>query len=343
MIFTKGLALVDKHSRAVDYPKTGQPANFDISELPKEWPHFMEKKRTYRSEKVLGAMYDEVVKHSPKFDPSWEHAFDKRITKRFELDQSTRDTVKAIKLQYDISVRRILAQHEVQSEFELYTGWCMTKPRIGSDYKRQESLGQEYEALKQRFRDQCYNLLSEDEPEALDKLVAAMYMVTEEEVQAALRGDGHSIRSVESCGGDGGADDNPNMPLISFPWIFHWVLVRIAMGSSYRPGKVMLAAAQRVPSVNYKMRSLFGDPQSLDVQRDSRAADGNASSEATETGLVQGDTSIVEATEGMTNIVVDDGGDDDEGDDEQTSFAENLEVDAGEEAAVDRLFAMMGS
>ncbi|KAG5966246.1 hypothetical protein E4U56_001355 [Claviceps arundinis] len=338
------LALVDKHSRAVDYPKTGQPANFDISELPKEWPHFMEKRSTYRSEKVLGAMYDEVVKHSPKFDPSWEHAFDKRITKRFELDQSTRETVKAIKLQYDVSVRRILAQHEVQSEFELYTGWCMTKPRIGSDYKRQESLGQEYEALKQRFRDQCYNILSEDEPEALDKLVAAMYMVTEEEVQAALRDDGHTVRSVESSGGDEGAADNdPNMPLISFPWIFHWVLVRIAMGSSYRPGKVMLAAAQRVPSVNYKMRSLFGDPQSLDVQRGIRAVDGNASSEAAETGPVQGDTSMVEATEGMTNIVVDDGENDDEGDDEQSSFAENFEADPGEEAAVDRLFAMMGS
>ncbi|KAG5983461.1 hypothetical protein E4U55_008116 [Claviceps digitariae] len=353
------LHLADKHSRAVDYPKTGEPANFDTSEQPKKWPHFMEKRSSYHSKKALGAIYDKVVEHTPKFDPSWEDAFDKRITGRFEMDQHTRETVKAVKLQYDISVRRLLAQYEVGTEFELFTSWCLSKPRIGSDYKRQESLGQEYEALKQRFREQCYNLLDENKPEHLDRFVAAMYMVTEEEVKAALKDGEHSTGSEQSrggaCYGAGTDDSKPAMPLISFPWIFHWVMARIAVGKTYKPGKGILAAAQRMPAVNPKMRFLFGDPHSRKVLADIGGTDATASIESKEGPAGKGDqtqkeNTMIETVKSMTDVgrVDDDAAaaaaaDDDDDADEQEFQAERFKVDLGAESAVDRLAALMGS
>ncbi|KAG5929419.1 hypothetical protein E4U53_002455 [Claviceps sorghi] len=347
------LDLADRHSRAVDYPKTGEPAKFDVSENPQEWPHFMEKKRSYHSNRALGAIYDMVMKHNPKFNPSWEHAFDRRITERFEMDQNTREAVKAVKLQYDISVRRLLAQYEVGTEFELYTGWCLSKPKIGSDYKRQESLGHEYETLKQRFREQCYNLLDGDKPEHLDKFVAAMYMVTEEEVKAALKDVEDSVSSDQFraavAEGDG---SKAVMPLISFPWIFHWVLVRIAMGNSYKPGKAIMAAAQRMPAVNPKMQSLFGDPHSPKARADTGGMDVNVSIESRD-GSAKNENAIIEAAEdeAHTNPVDDAAAAaaaaaasavDDEAD-EQESWAETFKADLGADAAVDRLMALVGT
>ncbi|KAG6029796.1 hypothetical protein E4U41_000283 [Claviceps citrina] len=339
------LDLADKHSTAVDYPKTGEPAPFDRRDQPRTWPHFMEKKQSYHSKKALGHIYDKVVKHSSKFDPSWEHAFDKRITERFEMDQNTRETLKKVKLEYDISVHRLLTQYEIGTEFELYSSWCMSKPRIGSDYKMQESLGQEYEALKQRFREQCHNLLEKDEPEHLDRLVAAMYMVTEEEVKAATKDGKDSASSKQSrVAADGG---KLVMPLISFPWIFPWVMVRLVMGRTYKPGKAILAAAQRMPLVNYKTRSLFGDPHSRSARADIGAMHVNALIEvkeglATKVGRPEGGNLVVEAAESMAHIDQPVGGDDDDHDaEEELSCAERLMVDLTGEAAIDRLMAMV--
>ncbi|KAG5924928.1 hypothetical protein E4U42_004531 [Claviceps africana] len=354
------LDLAEKHSQAVDYPKTGEPAKFDLGEYPTTWPHFMEKRRSYRSEKALGVMHDMVVKHSPKFDPSWEHAFDRRITQRFETDPNTREAVRAVKLQYDISVRRLLAQYEVGTEFELYTSWCLSKPKIGSDYKRQESLGQEYDALKQRFREQCYNLLERDKSEEqLDRFVAAMYVVTEEEVKAALKDvedpvGGEECRAAATAAqGDG---STPTMPLISFPWIFHWVLIRIVMGNSYKPGKAIMAAARRMPAVNPKMQSLFGDPHSHKARADTGGMDGTVSTES-RGGSAKSENATIGTAEDVARVGrVDDAADGDaadgdeadgdgadgDGADEQESWAETFKVDLGEDAAVDRLIALMG-
>ncbi|KAK2591905.1 hypothetical protein QQS21_010403 [Conoideocrella luteorostrata] len=242
----KCLKLADQHSKAVDYPKTGEPATFDRKEAPKRWPHFMEKraKITYRSNKALGAVFDEVVKHTIQFHPSSEHAFDNRILEKFEIGQETLNAAKKIKTQYDISVGRLLVQYDVKTEFELYSGWALSKPRIGSDYKRQEELGQEYGALKQRFREQCYKEIGSDRreesrEESLEKFVAAMYKITAEQDKAAREPEG-----------DGDEGDRPRVPLISFPWIFHWVMIKLAMGKTYKPGKAVLAAAQRWPPMN---------------------------------------------------------------------------------------------
>ncbi|KAL6698400.1 RNA dependent RNA polymerase domain-containing protein [Trichoderma pleuroticola] len=243
------LRLAQLHSQAVDYPKTGEPAEWNPSQdNPQDWPHFMEKRASYTSERALGKIYNRVVKQSIQFRPDWENAFDQRIINRFQLDNAMLKDARKIKSQYDISVRRILLQYNLATEFELYTSWAMSKPSIGSDYKRQEELGKEFDAVKQRFRDACFEAAGGHDEAKIDRFVAAMYKVTEEEIKIALfehhRGptnEGGVIVPARRL-------DPKSMPFISFPWIFPWVMIRIASNGKCNPKKSVLAAAhQRVP------------------------------------------------------------------------------------------------
>ncbi|KAJ4865061.1 RNA dependent RNA polymerase domain-containing protein [Trichoderma breve] len=244
------LRLAELHSQAVDYPKTGEPAEWNPAQHnPQEWPHFMEKRVCYKSEKALGQIYNRVIKQSIQFRPDWENAFDQRIINRFQLDNAMLKDARKIKVQYDISVRRILLQYNLATEFELYTSWAMSKPSIGSDYKRQEELGKEFDAVKQRFRDACYEAAGGHNEAKIDRFVAAMYKVTEEEIKIAL------FEHHRGPTNEGGVVvparrlEPKSMPFISFPWIFPWVMIRIASDGKCNPKKSILAAAhQRVPA-----------------------------------------------------------------------------------------------
>ncbi|PHH87352.1 hypothetical protein CDD83_8988 [Cordyceps sp. RAO-2017] len=237
--------LAGLHSEAVDFPKTGKPAEIGSKLQPERWPHFMEKRRWYESKRALGVIYDKVKSRTVEFRPDWQHAFDQRITTKFELENGQLEAARRIKAQYDLAVRRILAQLNVATEFELYTSWAMSKPAVESDYKRQEQLGREFDLLKARHRELCYEAAGGSDPDKLDRFVAAMYRVTEQEMHAALRE--HEERAGDGSGGTAAPMpvDARSMPLISFPWIFHWVLIRIATGSKYKPKESLFAAAER--------------------------------------------------------------------------------------------------
>ncbi len=57
------LNLAMKFSRAVDAPKTGDDVTLDEKEKPKKFPHYMEgKKNTYKSNTILGQLYDRIEK-----------------------------------------------------------------------------------------------------------------------------------------------------------------------------------------------------------------------------------------------------------------------------------------
>lgn len=222
-----GLHLAELHSQAVDYPKTGIPAEWSHAKYsPKTWPHFMEKHNSYYTPKALGKLYTKVANANVDYVPSCDDQFDSRIAEKVDKNDEVRVVAKSIKAQYDVAVRRLLKQFRIATEFELFSGWAMSKPAIGSDYKRQEDLGHQYDSLKQRFREMCVEAAGASSGYQLDKLVAAMYGVTEEEVAkflAEAEADGDDLEY--SC---------RTMPLISFPWIFHWVLIKIATGPSYK-------------------------------------------------------------------------------------------------------------
>lgn len=121
----------------------------------------------------------------------------------------------------------------------------MSRPAVGSDYKRQEDLGREYDALKQRFREMCYEAAGGHNPQHIDLFVAAMYQVTHEQMKIALLEQNQGL--VNDGGHITGSQrlEARSMPLISFPWIFPWVMIRIVQGGQHNGKDSMLAAARR--------------------------------------------------------------------------------------------------
>ncbi|CAJ2504535.1 Uu.00g119290.m01.CDS01 [Anthostomella pinea] len=217
--------LAQLHSKAVDYPKSGQPAHLKRSLRPKKWPHFMEKPNRYVSTKILGQLYDLVA--AVDFKPNYNGAFDERILRRYRLDEEVLRNARIIKKQHDKALRQIMNQREIATEFEVWSTFVLTKPRVGNDYNMQETMGGIVSRHRERFKTACVKVAGSREPSILCPLIAATYRITWEEVQVALQTspelftilDRDTARRKEVM---------ESMPLISFPWIFEHELGRIA-------------------------------------------------------------------------------------------------------------------
>lgn len=154
------------------------------------------------------------------FNPLYEKRFDNRVLNRFHLTEDLLSKARAVKVQYDMAMRRLMGQRDIDTEFEIWTGFALSKPRVGSDYKQQEEIGRESSLLKHRFREICYQEAGGSRVfDNIGPFVAAMYKVTQDEVNAALAGEYEDEEHKRQ-----------SMPLISFPWIFHWIMGRIATG-----------------------------------------------------------------------------------------------------------------
>ena len=230
--YSIGLELATLHSKAVDYVKTGQPAEMPKRLRPPKWPHFMEKRykpkdATYHSEKVLGQLYDKV--ESVDFIPQYQEPFDRRILRAYKLDDALLKTCRQIKSKYDTAMRRIMAQQEVKTEFEVWSTFVLSRPRVGTDYKTQEEMARYSGDLKDRFRMVCVEKAGSKDFAVLGPFVAGMYRVTKEELDIALA----ECRSTKLVGGREVPKrkmEPKYMPLISFPWLFEKELARIATG-----------------------------------------------------------------------------------------------------------------
>jgi RNA-dependent RNA polymerase len=185
------------------------------------------KNATYHSDKILGQLYDRV--ESVDFIPRYEEPFDKRILRAYKLDDALLKVVRQTKSQYDTAMLRIMAQQEIKTEFEIWSTFVLSKPRVGSDYKVQEEVGRISDALKERFRLVCIDLAGGKDFSVLGPFVAGMYKVTKEEMDIALA----ECRSTKVVGGREVPKRKmvpKSMPLISFPWLFEKELARIAIG-----------------------------------------------------------------------------------------------------------------
>ena len=229
--------LAELHSKAVDYVKTGEPAKMPKRFKRRSFPHFMEKLhcQSYHSDQVLGKLYDRVKVED--FHPAYQMPFDERILRKYKLDNETLKKARRIKSQYDIAMKRLIAQKEIATEFEVWTTFVLSKPRVGGQYKVQEDVGREALALKMRFREQCIETAGSRDFHVLGPFVAAMYQVTSEEVKIAL----HESRTRQMSS-DGQVYikrvDAKSMPLISFPWLFDRELGQIATGSAANPRSI---------------------------------------------------------------------------------------------------------
>jgi RNA-dependent RNA polymerase len=211
----KCIELAHLHSNAVDYPKSGQPAHLKASLRPRLYPHYMEKPgKSYHSRTVLGQLYDIVTK--VEFQPNYNGAFDERIIRRFELTDDVLKKARIIKKQHDRALRQIMNQREIGTEFEVWSTFVLTKPRVGSEYQMQETMGPIVANHRERFRNACIKVAGSRDPKDLYPFIAATYRVTWEVVQVAIRE------------ANGRVTEDQRMPFISFPWIFEQELGRIA-------------------------------------------------------------------------------------------------------------------
>ncbi|KAI0883835.1 RdRP-domain-containing protein [Annulohypoxylon maeteangense] len=208
------------HSKSVDYPKTGQEAHLKPSMRPRRFPHFMEKapNKTYHSKKILGRLYDRVAKVG--FKPKLDGDFDERILRRYALKDDTLKAVRMIKRQHDKAMKQIMNQHDIQTEFETWSTFVLSKPRVGSEYRRQEIMEPVMTSHRERFREACVKLAGSRDPKSLYPVIAAAYLVTWEEVQIVLGKVRGEDREQDLA--------NYEIPLISFPWVFDYELGRIA-------------------------------------------------------------------------------------------------------------------
>ncbi|KAI0894141.1 RdRP-domain-containing protein [Annulohypoxylon nitens] len=214
------IELARLHSKSVDYPKTGQEAYLKQSLRPRHFPHFMEKppRKSYHSKKILGRLYDQVAK--VEFKPKLDGAFDERILRRYALKEDTLKAVRMIKRQHDKAMKQIMNQHDIETEFETWSTFVLTKPRVGSEYRRQEIMEPVITSHRERFRQACIKLAGSRDPKVLYPIIAAAYVVTWEEVQIVL---GKMRREGQEQG-----LSKDEIPLISFPWVFEYELGRIA-------------------------------------------------------------------------------------------------------------------
>jgi RNA-dependent RNA polymerase len=117
----------------------------------------------------------------------------------------------------------------VKTEFEIWSTFVLSKPRVGSDYKLQEEIGRISDSLKDHWRSVCIEKAGGKDFSVLGPFVAAMYKVTKEEMDIALA----ECRSQRIVGGrevPRRKMEPKSMPLMSFPWLFEKELGRIATG-----------------------------------------------------------------------------------------------------------------
>lgn len=175
-----------------------------------------ENKPEYHSKKVLGQLFDQVERVD--FVPVFDSPFDERVLRAYQIDSKILGSAAVLKRQYDTATRRIMAQHAIKTEFEVWSTFVMHHSKASNDYKFHEEIGRISLALKDRFREECYKAAGSKGFETLGPFVAAMYTVTADEVSQAVR----EMKETET---DIKAD---KMPLMSFPWLFKEVLGRIA-------------------------------------------------------------------------------------------------------------------
>ena len=227
-----GLKLASLHSMAVDYVKTGQPAQMPRDLKPPKWPHFMERHhlaadRVYTSRKILGQLYDQVERVD--FVPAYRAPFDDRILNAYRPDTDVLNTVREIKSDYDAHIRRIMAQHEVKTEFEVWSTFVLQHSRTTNAFKFHEVIWELSVALKEQFRKTCYERAGGKDFNTLAPFVAAMYIVTQGEMADAVwecsqfQDVGGRRRPLREMTAD-------TMPLMSFPWLFPDILGKIAKG-----------------------------------------------------------------------------------------------------------------
>lgn len=253
------LQLLELHSTAVDYPKTGVPARMTRALERSEWPHFMEKRgKKYTSQKVLGKLYDAVER--VRFKPKYATPFDERILGAGEVSETLFERIEEVKYDWDNALNRLMAQRSIKTEFEVWSTFVLDHSKASKDYKFQEEVGQLSKSLKEQYYERLCDVAGGRDFDHLAPVAVAAYKYTNYQVQLAL----HEIEQ-------GSRPETPDaMPFISFPWLLQETLVRIANFAGHE-------ACPQIEEASVEDRKVI--PGEVDLQK---ANDGSVIGELTD-------------------------------------------------------------
>ncbi|KAG0375659.1 hypothetical protein BGX24_008794 [Mortierella sp. AD032] len=150
----KCIRLAQLHSDAVDFPKSGKPAEITPDLRPKKYPDFMEKSadRTYTSHRVLGRIYRECAKTESFVPKNYRQSFNEAM-----LIEGYQEYVKdgfVQKALYDQELRSLMNQYGVKSDLEVVSGFIMGVDIITNkrEYDLRRSIIRAFTAIRTRFR-----------------------------------------------------------------------------------------------------------------------------------------------------------------------------------------------
>ncbi|XP_058080077.1 probable RNA-dependent RNA polymerase 1 [Magnolia sinica] len=214
------IELAKLFSIAVDFPKTGVPAEIPSKLHVKEYPDFMEKpdKPTYVSTRVIGKLFRAIK----DIDPQTSHikSFTKEVARQsYDLDMEVDgfkdyiDDAWWYKDQYDFKLGNLMDHYGIKTEAEIISGSIMKLAKSFTKNKDAEAISLAVRSLKKEVRGWFDEKGSEAGPPTDDEALAkasAWYHVTYHPDYFDTYNDGLN-----------------RAHFISFPWCVYDKLIRI--------------------------------------------------------------------------------------------------------------------
>ncbi|KAG8366468.1 hypothetical protein BUALT_Bualt17G0083100 [Buddleja alternifolia] len=214
------LELARLFSIAVDFPKTGVPAEIPPHLRVKEYPDFMDKpdKTTYESHRVIGKLFREVkdiAPHTTSFKSFTKEAARRSYDLDMEVDgfKDYVDEAFDYKTEYDYKLGNLMDYYGIKTEGEILSGGIMKMSKTFDRRKDAESIGVAVRSLRNEARS-WFKRGSEDDVYAK---ASAWYHVTYHP-------------DFWGCYNEGLKRDH----YISFPWCVYDKLVKIKKDKSRR-------------------------------------------------------------------------------------------------------------
>ena len=160
------LELAKLSSVSVDYPKTGVKAVMRPELKPKEYPDFMQKANSYPSEGILGKLFREASRTNLFGEVNFS------VNQEFLVEGREKYRAMSGRLynNYSKEIRSILTNFNIESEFDLLTGYVNTSKETWK-YEVREKTGRLLSRIKNKLKWEV-SKVSEEERK---KLVSAMY------------------------------------------------------------------------------------------------------------------------------------------------------------------------
>ncbi|VAI49173.1 unnamed protein product [Triticum turgidum subsp. durum] len=215
---TPCIKLAELFSIAVDYPKTGVPAQIPPELHAKEYPDFMEKldRATYVSKGVIGKLYREIKKQNPHIGHFTKDVARRSYDTDLIVDGYQDYITEAVwfKEQYDFKLGNLMEHYGINSEAEIISGCILKMANNFTKKNDADAIRLAVKSLRKEARS-WFSEMGSDESggghEASDAKASAWYHVTYHPEYWGCYNEGY--------------DHRPHF--ISFPWCVYDKLILI--------------------------------------------------------------------------------------------------------------------